>query len=128
MEALVVVVNRDGQHLLRMVLADHIIVENLADFLRHRNAVARFHQRGVLLLLEDVLAQLNAFVANEHGRTGNKLAHLLLALAAERAVERILRIAAGMKRPAPSNTTIGCLTRASAVLNCQSALAWCPPT
>jgi hypothetical protein len=31
-KALVVVVNRDRQHLLRMVLADHIIVENLADF------------------------------------------------------------------------------------------------
>jgi hypothetical protein len=94
MEALVVVVNRNRQHLLRMVLADHIIIENLADFLRCWNAVARFHQRG-LLLVDDVLAQLDAFVANEHGRTGNKLAHLLLALAAERAVELILRIAAG---------------------------------
>src|SRR6266404_6582082 len=57
---------------------------------------------------DDVLAQLNAFVANEHGRTGNQLAHLVLVLAAERAVERILRIAAGdlahpcfpLKRPA----------------------------
>src|ERR1700688_2969899 len=77
-----------------MVLADHIIVENLADFLRCWNAVTRFHQRG-LLLMDDVLAQLDAFVANEHGRTGNKLAHVLLALAAERAVELILRIAAG---------------------------------
>src|SRR5260370_2066000 len=78
-----------------MVLADHIIVENLADFLRRRNAVARFHQRRLVLLADDVLAQLNAFVANEHGRTGNQLAHLVLVLAAERAVERILRIAAG---------------------------------
>src|SRR5712672_2401750 len=94
-EALVVVVNGDRQHLLRMVLADHIIVENLADFLRRRNAVARFHQRRLVLLADDVLAQLNAFVANEHGRTGNQLAHLVLVLAAERAVERILRIAAG---------------------------------
>jgi hypothetical protein len=28
-----------------MVLTVHIIVENLADFLRRRNAVTRFHQR-----------------------------------------------------------------------------------
>ena len=41
-EALVVIVNRDRQHLLRMVLADHIVVENLANFLRRRDAVARF--------------------------------------------------------------------------------------
>jgi hypothetical protein len=32
--------------------------------------------------------------ANEDGRPGNELAHLVLALAAERAVERVLRIAA----------------------------------
>jgi hypothetical protein len=42
-----------------------------------------------------VFAQLDAFIADEHRRSGNELAHLMLALAAERAVERILRIAAG---------------------------------
>jgi hypothetical protein len=43
-KALVVVVNRDRQHFLRVLLADHIVVENLADFLRRRNAVAQFAQ------------------------------------------------------------------------------------
>ena len=33
-EPLVVVVDRDRQHLLGVVLADHVVVENLADFLR----------------------------------------------------------------------------------------------
>ena len=32
-EALVVIVHRDGEHLLGVVLADHVIVEDLADFL-----------------------------------------------------------------------------------------------
>src|SRR5260370_8938992 len=37
--------------------------------------------------------QFDAFVAEKHGRTGDELAHLVLALAAEQAVERILGIA-----------------------------------
>ena len=83
---LVVVVNGDREHLLGMVLADHIVIEDLTDFLRRRDAVARFYQRGLVLLANDVHAQLDAFVADEHGRAGNKLANLVLALAAERAV------------------------------------------
>jgi hypothetical protein len=46
-------------------------------------------------LLDNILAQLDAFIADEHSRSGDELADLLLALAAERAVERILGIAAG---------------------------------
>src|SRR5258708_27456311 len=83
-----------------MLLADEIVVENLADFLRGRDAVPRFHQRGLALLVDDVLAQLDAFVANEHARPGNQLAHFVLALATERAVERTLRIfVAGFAHP-----------------------------
>ena len=41
-----------------------------------------------------VHAQIDALVTNEHGRPSNKLAHFVLALAAERAVERILGFAA----------------------------------
>ena len=93
-EPLVVVVDGDREHLLGVVLADHVVVENLADFLRRRDAVARLHQRGLVLLADDVHAQLDAFVADEHGRAGDELAHLVLALAAERAIERVLGIAA----------------------------------
>jgi putative tryptophan/tyrosine transport system substrate-binding protein len=85
---------KTAQHLFGVVLADYIIVENLADFLRRRDAVSRFTQRGLGLLAEDILAQLNAFIADEHCRAGDELADLMLALAAERAIERSLRIAA----------------------------------
>src|SRR6201999_651383 len=85
-----VIVDRNREHLLGVALADHIIVEDLADFLRGRDAVARLHQRGLVLLANDVHAQLDALIADEHGRDGNELAPLVLALAAERAVERIL--------------------------------------
>ena len=93
-EPLVVIMDRDREHLLGVVLADDVVVENLADLLRGRNAVARFRQRRLVLLADDVHAQFDALVANEDGRPGDELAHLVLALAAERAVERVLRIAA----------------------------------
>jgi hypothetical protein len=92
-EALVVVVNRYREYFLGVVLTDDVVVEDLADLFRRRNAVARLHQRGLVLLADDVCTQLDALGANEDGRPGNELAHLILALAAERAVERVLRIA-----------------------------------
>jgi hypothetical protein len=41
------------------------------------------------LLADDVVAELDALVADEHGRAGDQLAHLVLALAAERAVQQL---------------------------------------
>src|SRR6516164_5721402 len=93
-ETLVVIMDRDREHLLGVVLTDDIVVKNFAYLLGGRDAVARLHQRGFILLADDVHAQFDALVANEHGRAGDELAHLVLALAAERAVERILGIVA----------------------------------
>jgi hypothetical protein len=45
------------------------------------------------LFADDVVAELDALVADEHGRAGNELAHLVLALAAERAVEQLAVVA-----------------------------------
>src|SRR5262245_13632118 len=86
--------DRDREHLLSVILTDDIVVKNFAYLLRGRNAVARLHQRGLVLLADDVHAQFDAFVADKYGRAGDELAHLVLALAAERAVERILGFAA----------------------------------
>ena len=93
-EPLVVVVHRDRQHALGVVLADHVIVEHLADVARARHAVARLDQRRLVLLTDDVHAELDAFIADEDGRAGDELPDLVLALAAEGAVERVLRVAA----------------------------------
>jgi hypothetical protein len=94
-EALVVVVDRDREHALGMHLTDHVVVKDVADLLRGRHAVRRLQPRGLRLFPDDVHAELDAFVADEHRRPGDELAHLVLALAAERAVERVLRVAAG---------------------------------
>src|SRR5262245_51985568 len=88
------IVDSDREDLLGVVLADHVVVEDLSDLLRRRDAVLRFHQRGLLLLANDVHAKLNAFVADEHSRAGNELANLVLALAAERAIELVLGLSA----------------------------------
>src|ERR1700745_1242936 len=55
-ETLVVIMDRDREHLLGVILTDDIVVKNFAYFLRGRNAVARFHQRGLVLLADDVHA------------------------------------------------------------------------
>src|SRR5258708_17701019 len=49
---------------------------------------------GFIFLVDDVHAQFDAFVADKYGRAGDELAHFVLALAAERAVERMLGFAA----------------------------------
>jgi hypothetical protein len=43
---------------------------------------------------DDIHAQFYAFITDEHGWTRNQLADLVLALAAERAIERALGISA----------------------------------
>src|SRR6185436_11250411 len=97
-EPLVMIVNRDREHPFGVVLADHIIVEHLADLGRGRHAVAGFDERGLGFLADDVVAQLDAFVADEHGRAGDQLPDLVLRLAAERAVEGALAVAAAQFR------------------------------
>src|SRR5262249_49227397 len=89
-ETLVVIMDRDREHFLGVILTDDIVVKNFAYLLGGRNAIARLHQRGLVLLVDDVHAQFDALVADDYGRAGDELAHLVLALAAKRAVERIL--------------------------------------
>jgi hypothetical protein len=47
-----------------------------------------------VLFADDIHAQFDAFVADEDGRPRDELAHLMLALPAERAIEGALGVAA----------------------------------
>ena len=85
--------NRDRQHTLGVFLANHIIIQNLADFLGRRHPIAGLHQMRLVLFTDDIHAKLNAFIANEYRRPGDQLADLMLRLPAEGAVESILGIA-----------------------------------
>jgi len=84
-----VVVHRHGQAALGFFLANHVIVEVGLEVGRRRQTVTRALFRAFLgdFIADDVIAQVNAFVANEHRRAGNQLLDLVLALAAERAVQ-----------------------------------------
>ncbi len=92
-DPLVVIVDGNREYSLRPVLADHVVVENDAYFIRRGNTVAGFHQSALVLLPDDVHAQFDALVADEHRRSRDQLAHFMLALAAEGAVEGVLRVA-----------------------------------
>jgi hypothetical protein len=45
---------------------------------------------------DNIVAKINAFIANEHGRTRNQLANFVLALATERAVQQLAVVAAAV--------------------------------
>ena len=110
-DALVVVVDGDREDLLGLVLADDVAVELVLD-------APRAGERGRLrlptgarrlehLLFDDLLAEVDALVADVHALAGNELTDLFLALAAERAAVRDLRlrrhrmrmVARGCERP-----------------------------
>src|SRR6266704_2028860 len=91
LQALVVVVYRDRKDLLGKFLPDHVLVQYPADFPGRRQV--GFGGLAALVrgafLADDVVAQLDALVADEHRRPGDQLPHLVLALAAEGAVEKL---------------------------------------
>jgi hypothetical protein len=83
-----------------MELADHIGIENGADFLRGRHTVTRLDERVLVLLADDVHAELDALIADEYRRTGDQLPDLVLAFSAERAVKSVLFLSHSVLSPA----------------------------
>src|SRR6266851_962116 len=110
----VVVVDLDGEDLLRAVLADHVLVESGADGFRigDEAGLLLLGARRPVVVLEYFLAQVDALVADEDARARDQLAYLVLPLSAEGAA----RVAASIfsfvhrcfpvsikKRPAPGD-------------------------
>src|SRR5699024_8024360 len=81
----------DGQRALRRVLPDDVFIEEVADFGGARQTVvALVLRRGdAQLLLDDLVAQLDALVADVHAGPGDELLDLLLALPAEGALQQV---------------------------------------
>ena len=91
LDALVVVVDRDGELLLGLFLADDVLVEELLDFLRHGQGRARaVGPLEAVVVGDDVVADLDALVADEDRRTRDELADVVLVLVAERAPEHFV--------------------------------------
>ena len=85
--ALIVIVNSHGEALFGLVLTDYILVEDCADVLRFWDVLEFYFCFFTELLLNDFIAQFNAFVADIDAGTSNQLSYLLLGLATKRALE-----------------------------------------
>ena len=89
------VVDRNSQDLFGTRLANNVLLKSLIDFHRLRQLVVAGIARILKFLADNVITQFDTFVADEDRRTGNQLAHLMLAFAAEGAVECVFAVAAG---------------------------------
>ena len=88
LDPLVVVVDGDREDLLGLVLADHVVVEEGADLARV-GQVLEAELAGVgEVFLDDLVAEVDALVADVDAGTGDELLDLLLRLAAERALQQ----------------------------------------
>jgi len=87
------VVDRDRQDLLGLLLTNHILVQALADFMRcgqiglDRQTTFLFGDGG--FVPDDFVAQVDTFIADEDRGAGNQFLDLMLALAAKRAVQQL---------------------------------------
>ena len=88
-DPLVVVVDRDRQRFLGALLPDHILVEDVIDLFGLRDVPQPQVLIDVLveLFFDDLVAELDALIANVNAGTGDQFANLLLRLAAEAALQ-----------------------------------------
>ena len=87
------VVDGDRERLLGDVLTDDVLVEELVD-LAGLGEFAKAGFRGLAeLLLDDLVAEVDALVTDIDARAGDELLDLLLALATEGALEEIAAFA-----------------------------------
>lgn len=92
LDPLVVVVHRYGESLLRRLLPDDVPLEELVDLARFGEFLPPHLARFGELFLDDLVAEIDALVADVHTGACDELLDLLLALATERALEQIAAV------------------------------------
>src|SRR5262249_8365284 len=103
LDPLVVVVDGHGEDLLGPVLSDHVLVEHGLDLGGLGEAADLLTLLLLPLLRDDVVAELDALVADVHGGARHELADVVLGLAAERALQRpSARARSGRHAPSPN--------------------------
>jgi hypothetical protein len=89
LNSLVVVVHRNGELLLRLVLADHVLVKERMDLAWPRQLVEPNFAGIGEFLFDDLVTQLDALVADIHTWTSDELLDLLLRLPAEGTLQQV---------------------------------------
>ena len=106
LDALVVVVDRDRERALRLLLRDDVVVQLGVDLLRARQVVEVERRGSRELLVDDLVAEIDALVADVDAGPGDQLLDLPLRLAAEAAEELLVAVARTrhrlLLRPRPS--------------------------
>ena len=83
LHALVVVVDGDRQGALGALLADHVLVQDRVDLLRLRKVLELERRGSRELLVDDLVTEVDAFVADIDAGPGDELLDLTLRLSAE---------------------------------------------
>jgi len=91
--ALVVVIDSHRENRLGPVLIDDVVVEERENLAGLGHRLEWRLGRRLDLVVDDLVAQVDALVADIDARTRDELAHLLLGLAAERALEQFAALA-----------------------------------
>jgi hypothetical protein len=92
LDTLVVVVDGDRQGALGGVLTNHVVIEHVVDLARLWQVLEVECGRGRELLVDDLVAEVDALVTDVHAGTGDQLLDLSLGLAAEAAQELLVGI------------------------------------
>ena len=91
--ALVVVVDRDRERALGLLLGDDVVVQDGVDVERLRKVVEVELGGSGELLVDDLVAEIDALIADVDARSSDQLLDLSLALAAETAQELLVALA-----------------------------------
>ena len=102
LDALVVVVDRHRQRALRQGLPDDVLVEELVDLRRLGQLVELDLTRFGQLLLDDLVAEIDALVADVDAGAGYQFLDLLLALPAEGALQQVTAVTDACHECSPS--------------------------
>jgi len=87
-----VVVDGDGKLLLRFVLSDYILIEKSLDLGWLRKMYVFGRRLVVLVLINNVLANANAFITNEDRGTGDQFTNVILAFITERTSQDVVTV------------------------------------
>src|ERR1051325_1221372 len=88
--ALVVLVDGDGETLLRLLLPDDVLVQERLYLRRLGERRARGDGLRLLVVRDDLVADVNAFVADVDGGAGYEFLDFVLRLTAEGAAQRVI--------------------------------------